>query len=341
MKYDVTIGIPVFNSVAYLQRSLMSALNQTFPSVEFLVVDDCSTDSSMELVARLKKNHHRGDDIHILYQSERSGISAARNRIIDEAQGEFLYFMDSDDVISENAIEILMRSIRSYDAEIAFGSYEKIDVSGQKNVYQYPSLQLLKSDELASFAYRKYAGLQASACNYLIRTSLLRENNHRFIETNYWEDLVFTFDLVTLVSKAVLLPDITYSYLCREGSLSHYQQRDIITKSEIMQNVRAIDYLKQTSSLLYNKVYFPNRCYNIVMSDFYIACNILKRRMNIQPQISNREIRDIMCHPATFMQICRFKQSRTRNLLLYMIGRLPSFFCVAAICILGKMKKLL
>ena len=341
MKYDVTIGIPVFNSVAYLQRSLMSALNQTFPSIEFLIVDDCSTDSSMELVVHLKKNHHRGDDIHILYQSERSGVSAARNRIIDEAQGEFLYFMDSDDVISENAIEILIRSIRSYDAEIAFGSYEKIDVSGQKNVYQYPLLQLLKSDELANFAYRKYAGLQASACNYLVQTSLLRDNHHRFIETNYWEDLVFTFDLVTLVSKAVLLPDITYSYLCREGSLSHYQQRDIITKSEIMQNVRAIDYLKQTSSLLYNKVYFPNRCYNIVMSDFYIACNILKRRMDIQPQISNREIRDIMCHPATFMQICRFKQSRTRNLLLYMIGRLPSFFCVAAICILGKMKKLL
>ena len=341
MKYEVTIGIPVFNSVAYLQRSLMSALNQTFTSIEFLIVDDCSTDSSMELVVQLKKNHHRGDDIHILYQSERSGVSAARNRIIDEAQGEFLYFMDSDDVISENAIEILMRSIRSYDAEIAFGSYEKIDVSGQKNVYQYPLLQLLKSDELASFAYRKYAGLQASACNYLIRTSLLWENNHRFIETNYWEDLVFTFDLVTLVSKAVLLPDITYSYLCREGSLSHYQQRDIITKSEIMQNVRAIDYLKKTSSVLYNKVYFPNRCYNIVMSDFYIACNILKRRKTIQPQISNREIRDIMCHPATFMQICRFKQSRTKNLLLYIIGRLPSFFCVSTIFILGKIKKLL
>jgi hypothetical protein len=249
--------------------------------------------------------------------------------------------MDSDDTITENAIELLMQNVRCYDAEVVFGSYEKIETSGSKTVYQYPSLQLLKMDELASFAYRKYAGIQASACNFLVQTNLLRDSSLRFINANYWEDLVFTFDLVTYVSCAVLLPDITYYYRCREDSLSHYQQRTRIAKEEVMQNVKAINYLKKTSLQYINKVYFPNRCYYIVMTDFYIACNILKRRKDIFPYISNSEIKSLMAHPATLSKICSFSQSRVKNMLFYMLSKIPSKLCVATIWCLGKFKKLI
>ena len=271
MKYDVTIGIPVYKSVDFIQRSLESALNQTYTSIEFLIVDDCGIDGSMDIVEQLRTNHPRGKDLFVIHHLQNLGVSAARNRIIDDAHGDYLYFMDSDDVIAENTIELLMHAVRKYDAEIVFGSYEKIEVSGRKTIYQYPSLQLLQEDELASFAYRKFAGIQASACNYLVKTSLLRAHNHRFIDTNYWEDLVFTFDLVTIIKRAILLPDITYTYLCRNDSLSHYQERRLLSKDEILRNITTIDHLKKTSSLLYNKVYFPNRCFNIMMSDFYIV----------------------------------------------------------------------
>ena len=341
MKYDVTIGIPVYESVDVIKRSLESALAQTYPFIEFLIIDDCGTDGSMVIVQQLQTKHPRGADIHIVRHIQNLGVSAARNCIIDDAQGEYLYFMDSDDIIAENAIELMMQNVRQYDAEIVFGSYEKIETTGQRTVYQYPSLQLLHEDELAVFAYRKYDGIQASACNYLVKTSLLREHHHRFIDTNYWEDLVFTFDLVTLVKRAVLLPDITYSYLCRENSLSHYQHRDQISKDEILKNVHSIEHLKKTSSLLYNKVYFPNRCFNIMMTDFYIACNILKRRKGIIPYINNCEIKSIMRYPAKWSQIVHFKHSRLKNILLYIIGKMPSYLCVATIYCCGKMKKLL
>ena len=195
-------------------------------------------------------------------------------------------------------------------------------------------------DKLAEFAYRKYGGIQASACNFLVKTSLLRENHLYFINTNYWEDLVFTLDLVTYISRAVLLPDITYTYLCRENSLSHYQQRESISKEEVMQSVNAIDHLKDTSSLLYNKVYFPDRCFNIVMSDFYIACTILKRKEDIQPSFTNEEIKSLMSHPATWKQIATFRQSRLKNQFIYLMGKLPSTLCVTAVWSLGKLKKL-
>ena len=339
--YDVTIGIPIYNSVDCIQASLMSALSQSYSSIEILLVDDGCTDGTMDVVKQIVCNHQREDDVHIITHQTNLGVSASRNQIIDEALGEYLYFMDSDDTITENAIELLMQNVRCYDAEVVFGSYEKIETSGSKTVYQYPSLQLLKMDELASFAYRKYAGIQASACNFLVQTNLLRDSSLRFINAYYWEDLVFTFDLVTYVSCAVLLPDITYYYRCREDSLSHYQQRTRIAKEEVMQNVKAINYLKKSSLQYINKVYFPNRCYYIVMTDFYIACNILKRRKDIFPYISNSEIKSLMAHPATLSKICSFSQSRVKNMLFYMLSKIPSKLCVATIWCLGKFKKLI
>ena len=108
-----------------------------------------------------------------------------------------------------------------------------------------------------------------------------------------------------------------------------------------MKNVRSIEHLKETSSQLCKKVYYPNRCYNIVMTDFYIAFNVLKRRKDIVPHISNQEIKSMMAHPATWSQICAFKKSRCKNILLCLLGKLPSSLCVATIWSLGKLKKLI
>jgi glycosyltransferase involved in cell wall biosynthesis len=230
MRYDVTIGIPVYQAEQYLSRALQSALAQSYPSIEFLIVDDGSTDGSLSIVEDFQKNHSRGAAIRLISHIQNLGVSAARNRILEEASGTYLYFMDADDMIAANTISLLMDSLQRYEAEIAFGSYEKIGTDGGREVYQYPELQLLGEDLLASFAYRKYGGIQASACNFLVKTSLLRDQHHRFIDTDYWEDLVFTFDLVTFVTRAVLLPYITYSYWCHENSLSRYQQRNQIPK---------------------------------------------------------------------------------------------------------------
>lgn len=340
MKYDVTIGIPVYKSEAYIQQSIGSALAQTYSSIEFLIVDDGGGDASRQILQNIRSTHKRGADMRIITHTHNKGVSASRNQIIDEAQGDFLFFMDSDDVIVENTIELMIQKIQEFDAEIAFGSYEKVELDGRRVVYQYQPQTLIGEDLLASYAYRKYSGIQASACNYLVKSSLLREKGLRFIDSTYWEDMVFTFDLVTYISRAVLLSDITYSYLCREGSLSNYQKRNVIMKDEILQNIQTINHLKETSKPLCHKVYYPNRCRNIVITDFYIACNILKRRKDIVPYFSDDEIKGLMAHPSSFCHICSFRQSLLINILLFIIGKLPSKICVMTIWFLGKVKKL-
>lgn len=341
MTYDVTIGIPVYRSDAFLHRTLASALAQTYPSIEFLLVDDAGGDNSLAIMQEIQQTHPRGAAVRIISHDSNQGVSASRNQLIDEARGDYLYFMDSDDVIVENVIEILMQAIRQYDAEIAFGSYEKIELSGKRVVFQYPSLQLLGEGKLAEYAYRKYGGIQASACNFLVKTSVLRDRHHRFIAANYWEDLVFTFDLVTMVSRAVLLPEVTYTYRCREDSLSHYHHRTQIAKEEVVGNIRSIEHLKRTSSALCDKPYYPNRCLSIAMTDFYIVCSILKRGKSIVPAVSAGEMKAALSHTASFRDICSFRQSRWSNLAFYMLGRLPAPLCLAVIWWIGKFKKLL
>ena len=118
MKYEVTIGIPVYKSALYIRRALMSALNQTYPSIEFLIVDDCGKDGSVAIIREIADVHPRGKDIRIISNAQNMGVAASRNVIIEEAQGVFLYFMDSDDTIADNTIELLMGGIRQGDAEI-------------------------------------------------------------------------------------------------------------------------------------------------------------------------------------------------------------------------------
>ena len=341
MEYDVTIGIPFYRSVDTIGQTLESALSQTYKSIEFLLIDDAGKDGSLAIVQRLKRHHSRGQDVRIISHKYNMGVSASRNEIIDEAKGEFLFFLDSDDVIEENTISLFMNHAQKHDAEMVFGSYEKIELDGRKTIYQYPFKQFTESDQLATFAYRQYGGIQASACNYIVKTSLLRNNGHRFLNSNYWEDLVFTFDLVTLVSRAVLLPNVTYSYRCRPDSLSHFQQRDHFSKEEIMQTVQTIDHLKNCSPDIISKSYYPNRCFLVALTDFYIACRILKLGNRVVPKVLNSEIKQMMKHPASFRQICSFRQSKVKNIFMCIIGKLPAFLCVFVIWSLGKAKKLI
>ena len=341
MKYDVTIGIPMYNVENFIERTMNSALSQTYQSIEYLVLDDGSDDRTLEVILKLQANHPRGNDIYIITHAENMGVSIARNRILEESQGEFLFFLDSDDIIREDAISLMMTQVKEHGADIVFGSMEKFFLTGERTIYQYPKMYFHHEDEFAIFSYRRYAGIQASACNFLVRMSIIRENGLSFYKSNYWEDFVFVLDLVTYINRAVLLSDITYTYICRQNSLSNFQIREHIDKEEILRNIGVAEYMKTGSLRLKDKPYFPWRCYVAVMTDFFIACHILKRREDIVPPISDHEIKGLFTHPASFSQICSFRQARLKNLVLYFIGKLPATLCVTAISMMDKMKKLI
>ena len=342
-QYSVTIGIPVFKAADYIGKTMESALAQSYPNIEFLVVDDCGDDGSIEVVEKLAKEHIRGCDIRILRNETHLGPGSTRNRIIDEALGNYLYFLDSDDLIEPYTIQLLMDEMQRTQSEAVYASYEIVDkVNHTPNqVYQKPSQHFRAIDELADFAFRCSNVFQVTACNCLIDINFLRKIGLRFFDATYWEDMAFTYELVTHISHAVTLPNITYHYLQRPGSLSHYQDRELLQKAEILKNYSIIDYLKSMCGRLKGKPYLPYLCYNLEMNSFYVICHVLKHSNRITPSFSHSELHQFLKFPLPLRDILRPGKRFTANLTLWMVAHLPLFLFVPVVRILGKAKNVL
>ena len=325
--YDVTIGIPVYNVEKYIRLTMDSALAQTFP-----------------IVREYQKTHPRGKDIRIVRQPQNGGLGRARNRIIEEAHGTYLYHLDADDAIAPNTIELLYEKALQYDADMVYGSYQRIeqfDGETKRTNYCYESMFFLNEYEFADRVYSDYGFLQANTWNFLIKREIYLKNNIRHKAVNYWEDFSTTIDLPTYVTRVILLPNVTYYYYCRYGSLSNFDKRDHIDKSEIEKTIAAMGEVKNNSERLKSMPYFHKRMNKVMMTHFYMACSILKQEKIITPSFSKREIRDIMCWPISFVEVLKMKGWHLRNTALYLLGVLPASLSVSVIRMLGKRKGLL
>lgn len=343
MVYEVTIGIPVFNVEKYIRQTLESALAQSFPSIEFLICDDCGTDSSISIIKEYQITHPRGKDIRIVKTNTNQGVGYARNVIINEAQGEYLFFLDSDDLIVEDAIEILYKNAKKYNSDIVYGSMEKVLVYDNNKRFKnidYPFSVFDELDDFAQYAYNEYDSLQASSCNFLVKLDVFRKNNLEYYQINYWEDLLMSINMPIYITRAVMMPDVTYQYMCRTGTLSHYQKRTHIEKKEILEVIEAISKTKLSCDLLRGKAYFSQWLYKVMMSCFYITCSIIRNKSAICPPFTKQELCDIMHTPLSFSDLFHIRKKKLTIFAIYVIGILPCSMSVGLLIFLGKFKNL-
>jgi len=127
----VSIITPLYNSISYIEETINSVLNQTFINWEMLIIDDCSTDGSDEVVKNIIKKDRR---VKYFKTIERSGSpTLPRNIGIENASGRFIAFLDSDDVWLPNKLEEQIRLFDSINVAIVFSNYEKINEKGKTN----------------------------------------------------------------------------------------------------------------------------------------------------------------------------------------------------------------
>lgn len=337
-KYEVTIGIPVFNIEKYIRKTLELALAQTFDSIEFLVCDDCGTDGSIAIVQEFQQNHPRGKDIRILRQPCNMGIGEGRNRMMAEARGRFFYSLDGDDTIAPNTIELLYQAATKYNAELVYGSFERVYVDGdhQRAVPEvYPFQVFTEPNAYAEYAYNQ--GVQVMNWNYLIDIDIVRRNHLRItpVGHGYGEDFTYTVDLPTYVTRVVLLPDVTYQYYIRKKDFKT-KRTHAICRQYMDLAIDAIDRKKRRTELK-GKSYYAKRCSVLLMYDFSFACRILAMRNDIDIPYNNAEIRHIMWHPMTLGEILCAPQQRMKHLVFWLLGALPPQLSVWAVTGIGKM----
>ena len=349
MKYacQISVGMPVWGVEKYIGRSLLSVLNQDFHDMEVLVVNDCTPDKSIDIVKEIAYSHPKGNLLRIINQPHNMGCWAARNRILEEAKGKYILLIDSDDYFAEGAISKLYKRAEEANSEATYGSVFVVDEEEKPiqnngvDGINLPDLTLRGKDKLASFANDNIHQLKLHnfIWNVLLRSDFIKRHQLYFRKTKFWDDVLFNADMQPQIESATFLSDITYYYVIRPNSLSNFQARNIIKIEEIRQHIYNQNYLKKQCLSLIEKPYFEIRMTKVVMTMLYTLIGAIRNRAKLSEPISNKEILHAIRHPLSFIDILKFKHYKAINLMIWIIGEMPSSFSVFMITFLGKIKK--
>lgn len=210
---EISIIVPVYNVEQYLSKCLDSVLCQTFEDFELLLINDGSTDNSSEICERYAK---QDDRIHYMTQKNQ-GLGRTRNVGINAAAGSYIMFVDSDDYIAENMLEILYQNILFSSADIA--------VCGLYNVYktrcmpQCDQIEQFTCDNVQAFKLLLIGEkIPGSSCNKLFKKELLERV--RYPEGILYEDVAFHTSLMQAVKTVHVDTTPLYYYVHRENSIT-------------------------------------------------------------------------------------------------------------------------
>ena len=338
----VSIGIPVYNVEPYIEKCLLSVLNQTYQNLEILVVDDLGSDNSMLIVEGLQKSHSHGSLIRILRHSQNSGIGEARNTIISQAKGKSLFFIDSDDYIELYTIDILLKEAETHYTDCVFASCRRVDYITNEELptFTYTSrLEFFGKDVFANYVcqdLRWHVGI--NVWNILFRLDFLKDGKFKFAARKD-EDAVFLSDFYSEVERAIILPNVTYYYVSRPGSIMGNMARNQIPTKEIRERFMADAVMTNHCARLKDRSFYDVHCARVVKHKFRAVCVALRHRHRFTEPLSSKEIRQELKHPATMAEILKFKRYKTFHILFYMISVLPSFLSVGISYVIGKMMK--
>lgn len=124
----ISVIIPAYNAEKYIEETIMSALNQTYKPLEIIVIDDCSTDATCAVVERLAEKH---STIRLIKNEKNLGVAMTRNRGIEEFKGDYVAFLDADDVWYGGKIEYQLNKIKATGVEMVYSSYDIVDTEGK------------------------------------------------------------------------------------------------------------------------------------------------------------------------------------------------------------------
>ena len=246
----ISVVVPCYNVSKYVSKCLDSILNQTYKNLEIILVEDCSTDNTLEILKEYEKKDKR---IKLIKNKKNGGLSHARNVGIKESTGKYIGFVDSDDYIDLDFYEKLISSIINEKSEVAVADikvvYEETNVVTLSRCYEGNEFNLLNVVN---------NGLAASACNKLFKKDLL--NKYEFAEGKVNEDIAVVIPTLVNASNISYVDKSYYYYIQRGGSIQNSGFSDkrfdifygVDTTLERIKNSKDYDALKD--AIVFNQL---------------------------------------------------------------------------------------
>jgi glycosyltransferase involved in cell wall biosynthesis len=328
----ITIGFPVYNVEKYVQKSLESAINQDFENFEIIVIDDCGKDNSIEVIKALITSHPKGDKVRIIKHEQNKGLAEARNTVIKNAKGKYIYFMDSDDYIFPQALSLLYKTAEQYQADCVFSS--NIKQEGERTWTDsddvLPERHFLKDGEFVTYVYMTpHALVPITAWNIMFKTCFIHDNGLFYPNIRYQEDIAFNELFHPLVKRAVFLSEQTYCYVIRRDSLMNKTYRPTINIEEAYRAFHLCEIIKDSCQKWKNESFYCGKCAVVMRNCFYDMGGLLKHKKQFTNPLPLNQVRDAMRHPASLIEILHFKQFKKDNLFYYIMGVLPTFLSIS------------
>lgn len=261
---DVSVIIAMYNAEKYIEECLNSVLNQTMTNFEVIVIDDCSTDNSVDVVKKMIpkfETEEEGSRLILLRMKKNSGCAGIpRNSALKSARGKYIYFLDSDDFIDKTAFEDLYKVAEEYSADVVHCEkyFQYIEKDGQvtDEIFTWQFGEPVKettleteniSDRIIRFTEKKFLWW---GCNKFLRRKFLIENKIQYPNTTSFEDMVFMFCCVAAAKNYVRVPLTHYHYRIRMDSLSHR----VIEVEKFMENM--LDNLRSLNNFMVTQKFF-------------------------------------------------------------------------------------
>jgi glycosyltransferase involved in cell wall biosynthesis len=191
--------------------------------MECLLIDDCGDDKSISLAEEYVNKNHTSIEFRVVHHEKNKGLSGARNTGIRESNGDYVYFLDSDDKITVDCIEKMVKCITEHpDAQMVCGGAHATNGGFKYMDYEERSSELpyyTNDKNWINWAFLKHEMLSMTAWNKLIKKSLLNQYKLFFIEGIVNEDEIFNFQLAQYLSSVCFVHSNTYIYVVRDNSI--------------------------------------------------------------------------------------------------------------------------
>lgn len=209
----ISVIIPFYNSEEYIEQCIQSVIHQTYSYWEIVAIDDGSTDNSLKICRELSFT----DDRIRLFRQNHKGVSAARNRGIEEAEGEYVLFLDSDDVIHGSLMESFIQSVEIYHAGMVMCQYRKVNLDQMETIVNVEkvtnfniqeNVEVGRKGETEEWFHKKYTWQLSGIGGKMIRRDVI--GTQRFDESlRKGEDTLF---LYCLISKGLQVVYLNYQW---------------------------------------------------------------------------------------------------------------------------------
>ena len=236
----ISIIVPVYNTENYLEKCLYSLVNQTYKNIEIIIIDDGSPDNSMNIIQKFVLADNR---VKVISQKNQ-GLSGARNTGMNNANGDYIMFIDSDDWIEIDTCEKAINASEKYNADVVFWPYIKEFSDLQKDNYLFDKTEIIWSEKNINQLSRRMVGLVGdelanpqsidnlvTAWGKLYKKSVI--GDVRFTDTKIigTEDALFNIEEFLGINSAVYIPDLLSHYRKdNESSLTHNYKKKLVSR---------------------------------------------------------------------------------------------------------------